>query len=145
MNFRPRREDKPELNLIPMIDVLIVLLIFLVLTTTFSREASLHISLPEASAEAQADEKGVEIAIDAGGHYIINRHQLINSEPETVKKALSEAAGENRSPLVIISADQKTPHQAVITALDAASQLGFVHITFAAKSSQGENAPAEQP
>ncbi|QSA97345.1 biopolymer transporter ExbD [Methylococcus sp. EFPC2] len=143
MNFRPRREDKPELNLIPMIDVLIVLLIFLVLTTTFSREASLHISLPEASAQASAEEKGVDIVIDAAGRYIINRHQLINNEPDTVKKALQEAAGEDKDPLIVISADQKTPHQAVMTALDAASQLGYVHITFAAKTAPGE--AAEKP
>jgi biopolymer transport protein ExbD len=142
MNFRPHRENKPELNLIPMIDVLIVLLIFLVLTTTFSREASLRIDLPEASAEARAEEKGVEIVIDAEGHYVINRHQLINTSLETVQKALREAAGDDKNPAIVISADRKTPHQAVITALDAASRLGFVHITFAAESMPGEDAPA---
>lgn len=140
MNFRPQRQDKPELNLIPMIDVLIVLLIFLVLTTTFSREAALHISLPEASAQQQSEEKGVEIVIDAEGHYGVNEHQLINTQVETLKKALLEAAGENKNPLLIIAADRKTPHQAVMSVLDAASQLGFVHITFAAKSS-----PEQQP
>ena len=134
MNFRPRRDNKPELNLIPMIDVLIVLLIFLVLTTTFNREAALKIRLPEASATAQPEEKGLEIVIGAEGNYVVNQHQVINTEVETLKNALLEAAGENKSPLLVISADQKTPHQAVIRVLDAASQLGFVNITFAAES-----------
>lgn len=145
MNFRPQRENKPELNLIPMIDVLIVLLIFLVLTTTFSREASLRVNLPEASAAVVSEQKGVEIVIDAEGRYIINRHPLINTRVETLKKALAEAAGEDKDPSIVISADQKTPHQAVMTALDAASQLGFVHITFAAKSEPGEQTPADLP
>jgi biopolymer transport protein ExbD len=140
MNFRPERKDKPELNLIPMIDVLIVLLIFLVLTTTFSRQSSLHLRLPEASQQAKQEEKGVDIAIDPEGHYVVNRHQLINSGVDTLKKALLEAAGDNKDPLVVISADQKTPHQYVITALDAASQLGFVHVTFAAESPAGQAA-----
>ncbi len=138
MNFRPKRDDKPDLNLIPMIDVLIVLLIFLVLTTTFSREAALHIKLPEASSSSETEEKGVEVAIDAEGHYIVNQHQTINTEVDTLRQALLQAAGDNKDPLVIISADQKTPHQAVMTALDAASQLGFVHISFAAKASAEE-------
>jgi biopolymer transport protein ExbD len=140
MNFRPHRQDKPEMNLIPMIDVLIVLLIFLVLTTTFSREAALHINLPESSAQQQSEEKGLEIVIDAEGRYVVNQHQLINTQAETLKRALLEAAGENKDPLLVIAADQKTPHQAVMSVLDAASQLGFAHITFAAKSS-----PEEQP
>jgi len=140
MNFRPQRENKPELNLIPMIDVLIVLLIFLVLTTTFSREAALRIRLPEAQAQLQAEEKGIEIVIDVEGRYAVNQRQVINTQVDTLKKALLEAAGDNKDPLLIISADQKTSHQAVMSALDAASQLGFVHITFAAKSS-----PEEKP
>ncbi|HUL11446.1 MAG TPA: biopolymer transporter ExbD [Methylococcaceae bacterium] len=140
MNFRPQRENKPDLNLIPMIDVLIVLLIFLVLTTTFSREAALKVSLPEASSQQQAEEKGLEVVIDAEGRYVVDQHQVINTRVDTLKQALQQAAGENKDPLLIIAADQKTPHQAVMSALDAASQLGFVHITFAAKSS-----PEQQP
>jgi biopolymer transport protein ExbD len=134
VNFRPRREDKPELNLIPMIDVLIVLLIFLVLTTTFSREAALHIRLPEAAAPDHAEEKGLEVVIDAEGRYVIDRHQVVNDQTDTLKRALLAAAADNKDPLVIISADEKTPHGAVVKALDAASQLGFVHISIATKS-----------
>jgi len=136
MNFRSKAKNKPEMNLIPLIDVLIVLLIFLVLTTTFSREAALHIRLPEAGAQVDDKDKGVELVIDQQGRYIINGRQVINSQIETLKKALLEAAGENKDPLVTISADKATQHQSVMTALDAASQLGFVHISFASKTAE---------
>lgn len=134
MNFRPRTKQKPELNLIPLIDVLIVLLIFLVLTTTFSREASMHVHLPEASAENENPEKkGIEVVIDAEGHYFINGLQLLNNQIETLKKSLLESAKDKQDPLVIISADKATPHQAVMTVLDAAGQLGYLHISFASQ------------
>jgi biopolymer transport protein ExbD len=138
MNFRPRRRDQPELNLIPMIDVLIVLLIFLVLTTTFSREAEMQIQLPEASGEAATEDKGIEIIVDAQGHYTIGDRQTVNNQLETVKKALREAAGDNKDPLIVIDADRNATHQSVMTVLDAAGQLGYRHVTFAAKSEPGD-------
>jgi biopolymer transport protein ExbD len=134
MNFRSHKRDKPELNLIPMIDVLIVLLIFLVLTTTFSRETAMHIRLPQASSDAAPEKGGVDVVIDAEGRYFVNEHQVVNNRVETLKKALINAAGDDKDPLVTISADQKTTHQAVMTLLDAAGQAGFKHITFAAES-----------
>jgi biopolymer transport protein ExbD len=139
MNFRPRQREYPELNLIPMIDVLIVLLIFLVLTTTFSREAELQIRLPEATTESGSPEKGIDIVIDAEGRYFVNQHQLVNTRLETLKKALQQEAGDHKDPVLIINADRKTPHQAVISVLDAAGQLGFTHISFAAKAEPGQN------
>ncbi|CAI8757297.1 ExbD/TolR family protein [Methylocaldum szegediense] len=138
MNFRPRRRDYPELNLIPMIDVLIVLLIFLVLTTTFSREAELQIQLPEATGQTASEEKSIDIVVDTEGRYFVNEHQVVNTQIETLKKAILEAAGERKDPLLVINADQRATHQSVITVLDAASQLGFTHVTFAAKSEAGE-------
>lgn len=139
MNFRPHRREQPELNLIPMIDVLIVLLIFLVLTTTFSREAELQVSLPEASGAPPSEDTGdeVEVVIDSQGHYIINNHQTVNERVETVQKALREAAGERPPPLIVIDADRNATHQAVMTVLDAAGQLGYKHVTFAAKDQPG--------
>lgn len=142
MNFRPRHRESPELNLIPMIDVLIVLLIFLVLTTTFSREAELKIQLPEAVGQTPTEDKGVEVVIDAEGRYFVNEHQTINDLPETVKNAIRQAAGGRRDPLVVISADRKTQHQAVMTVLDVAGQLGYTHITFSAKTEPGTEIPA---
>jgi biopolymer transport protein ExbD len=134
MNFRPRRRDTPELNLIPMIDVLIVLLIFLVLTTTFSREAELQINLPEATGTAPGETRGIEVIVDARGRLVVNGRELVNSEPETVKNALREAAGDSQDPLIVIDADRNATHQSVMTVLDAAEQAGFKHVTFAAKT-----------
>lgn len=141
MNFRPRHRDEPELNLIPMIDVLIVLLIFLLLTTTFSREAQLRISLPEApdagTTQTPTQNTGLEIVINPAGQYRINQRELTDNQLETVKQALKEAAGDNPDPLITIDADRNTTHQSVITVLDAAGQLGYQHISFAAQSSPG--------
>ncbi len=134
MNFRPRAKNKPELNLIPLIDVLIVLLIFLVLTTTFSHETALHIHLPEASNHEQDKGNGIELVIDADGHYIVNGRTVLSDDVDSIKQALLDAAGQDKDPLVTINADKSTRHQAVISALDAAGQLGFVHVTFAIKS-----------
>jgi biopolymer transport protein ExbD len=137
MNFRPRRREPPELNLIPMIDVLIVLLIFLVLTTTFSREAQLRINLPEATGEPADENKGIEVVIDAAGGLRIGERELADKSPEAIRKGLREAAGDRRDPVIVIDADRNATHQSVMSVLDAASQAGFPHVTFAAKSDPG--------
>ncbi len=140
MNFRPRHRDEPELNLIPMIDVLIVLLIFLLLTTTFSREAQLHISLPHAPGVGgmpAGEKQGLQIVIGPQGQYRVNQRELPDNQPNTVKQALKAAAGDNPDPLITISADRNATHQSVITVLDAAGQLGYQHVSFAAESSPG--------
>jgi biopolymer transport protein ExbD len=136
MNFRPRGRAKPELNLIPLIDVLIVLLIFLVLTTTFSHEAALHIHLPQASDHAQSKDNGIELSIDAEGYYSVNGHAVSGNAVDSLKQALLEAAAGNKDPLVTIRADKSARHQSVISALDAAGQLGFVHVTFATRAAE---------
>lgn len=138
MNFRRRGRgrDNLELNVTSMIDVLLILLIFFILTTTFSSETRLHITLPKAESEAAEADKALEIVIDAGGRFFVDQHEVINTQLATLKKALSDAVGDNRGRAVVISADGKTPHQAVITALDAAGQLGLTRITFAAQAPQ---------
>jgi biopolymer transport protein ExbD len=141
MNFRPKRRDTPELNLIPMIDVLIVLLIFLVLTTTFSRESELKINLPQAAGAEPGEEHGLEVVIDAEGHYVIDKHQTVNTQVETVMKALRAAAGTNPDPLIVIDADKDATHQSVMTVLDAAGQLGYRHVTFAAEAGPDDERP----
>ena len=139
MNFRPRDREEPELNLIPMIDVLIILLIFLVLTTTFSRESQLHIQLPETSGAgtasgAESPGKGLEVIIGSHGEYTLNQQALPDNQPETLKAAMKTAAGDNPDPLILIDADRNTTHQSVITVLDVAGQLGFKQVTFAAEN-----------
>ena len=137
MNFRPRRPEQPELNLIPMIDVLIVLLIFLMLTTSFSREARLHISLPVAQDTSTATpptEPGIQVVISPEGRYRINQKPLGSNDLKSVEKALKTAADDNPDPIITIDADRNTTHQSVITVLDAAGQLGYRRVTFAAQN-----------
>jgi biopolymer transport protein ExbD len=140
MKFRSNSPDQPELNLIPMIDVLLMTLIFLVVTTSFSKEAQLHIKLPESSAEAKVDDASLRITIDAKGHYFINDKQLLNDTFEVLRRTMLEAAGSNRSPVVVIYADAKTPHQAVVRAMDTARRLGYTHLTFATQQYSSDSA-----
>ncbi len=140
MNFSRRKRPPLELTLTPMIDVVFLLLIFFMVTTTFNRQTELKINLPEAHGEeTEAVEKLIILTINAEGIYFISGddglpHQLVNQKNETLKRALIQAAGNSRKIPFIISADGKAPHQAVVTALDIASHLGFSRITFATKS-----------
>jgi len=138
MKFRvTERRDEPELNLIPLIDIIFILLIFFITTTTFNREAEISIELPVAKADpARTQDQTLEIIIDAQGQFYINHQLVVNTEIETLKRAISKAAEGLKDPPVVISADAKTPHQAVITAMSAAQQVGFVHLTFATKQLQ---------
>jgi len=132
MNLGHRREDAPDITLTPLIDVVFLLLIFFMVSTTFSHYSELQIELPEAGAEERQEKEDViEIAIDARGRYFVNGRQLINTQLKTLKQAMSEFAAGREAPPIVISADAKTPHQSVVTAMDAARQLGFVHLSFA--------------
>ena len=135
MKFRQNRPEQLEINITPMIDVVFLLLIFFMVTTTFNRETQLQIVLPEASGEEATVTEPLTVSIDAKGQYFVNEHQVINTDIETLKKAIRQAAGDNSDPQVVVSADGKTSHQSVITTLDALSQVGFVHVTFATSSS----------
>lgn len=138
MNFRRHKKDKLELSMTPMIDVVFLLLIFFMVTTTFNRETKLKVQLPEAQAEQAPANKRLEVTINAQGIYFINSQQLVNQRLETLKRALSEAAGDSRDQPLVISADAKTPHQAVISVLDVASQLSLTNIAFAAKAPKAQ-------
>jgi biopolymer transport protein ExbD len=144
VNLRPRRQEEPEINLVPMIDVVLVLLIFFMITTTFRKEADLRIDLPEATQQEPAIEQDqLEVSIDVQGRYFINAKALSDSDIDTLKQALSEAAGERRDLPIVIRADGKTPHQAVVKVMDAAGQLGFRHLAIAAiQPEASEPAPA---
>ncbi len=137
MNFRVKKKQPVEVTLTPMIDVVFLLLIFFMVTTSFNRETQLNIKLPEAEgSETPEFNKVINLTIDANGAYYVNNHQLVNQKLVTLKKALLQAADKPGSVPFIISADAKTPHQSVISALDVASQIGFKQIIFAAKNSQ---------
>ncbi len=131
MNFRRPRHEEPELNLVALIDVLLMTLIFLVVTTSFSREAQLRIQLPEASVREPIKAKTLRVSIDVRGRYFINDKQLLKSDPDVLRNGMLLAAGGKKDPVVVIAADAKTPHEAVIRVLDTARRLGYTRITFA--------------
>ena len=143
MKFRRRRIDEPEINLIPFIDVLLVVLIFLMLSTTYSRYSELQINLPTADAD-RLKERPAEIlvSVSADGGYSVNRNPLDGRSIELLTAALQRAAGAPAStggaagaaagaPVVIVSADALTPHQSVVNVLDAARRAGLPRLTFA--------------
>jgi len=132
-----RHEEAPDITLTPLIDVVFLLLIFFMVSTSFSRHAEIELELPEASTEKTEERPEViEVAIDVKGRYYVDGRQLVNTQMGTLKQALHNAVGARKSPPLVISADANTPHQAVITAMDAARQLGITHISFA--TSQAE-------
>lgn len=127
----PRQPVEPaSIDLTPLIDVVFLLLIFFMVSTTFTREREMTVQLPEASVEAVADESPdrIEIEISAEGEYAINQQRLVNRESETLSRALSELAKGNTKLPLIITADAATPHQAVVTAMDVSGKLGFTHL-----------------
>ena len=134
MNFhRHRRQDEPEINLIPFIDVLLVVIIFLMLSTTYARYSELQITLPTADAERMKDRPGeVLVSVAADGRYTINRTPLDGRSIELLAAALRSAAGEQGDKaVVIVSADALAAHQSVINVLDAARRAGLPRLTFA--------------
>jgi len=132
MNLQPGDEDEPEVNLTPLIDVVFLLLIFFMVSTTFEQQSRIQIELPEATASAAETENEVlEIVIDAQGRYFIGERQVVNSEVKTLKSAISKAVDGRETLTVIIRSDASTPYQAVISALDATSQLGLTQISLA--------------
>ena len=134
MNLRPAPREPADINLTPLIDVVFLLLIFFMVSTTFNRDSELSIELPAAAAEAQKRRPdSIEVAVDAQGRFYVDGRQLLNTQSKTLRQALENAAGENDSPPIIISADAKTPHQAVVQIMDAARVLGFVRLTFATR------------
>jgi biopolymer transport protein ExbD len=139
MNLRPQRREEPEVNLTALIDVVFLLLIFFMVSTTFQRESELKIELPEASGEAvEAPVEALEIIIDAQGRYFLRGEQVLNEQLPTLKRAIEKALGDQKDPPVIIRADARTPHQAVVRAMDAASQLGLVKMSLATSQSHEE-------
>ncbi|MCU1716604.1 ExbD/TolR family protein [Pseudomonas sp. 5P_3.1_Bac2] len=141
MKFRRKPRENVEINLASLIDVVFILLLFFVVTTTFTRETQLRVDLPEAASGTppeQTELKQLEILIAADGSYALNGQALLKSDLETLMAALSkESDGDNSLPL-IISADGQTPHQAVVTAMDAAGKLGFAHLRMTTVEAQAK-------
>ncbi|MDR3056245.1 MAG: biopolymer transporter ExbD [Zoogloeaceae bacterium] len=132
MNFSRVRSEEPEINLIPLIDVMLVVIIFLMLTTTYSRFAGLEINLPSADAEQQqtAEPNEVEVAVTASGQVLVNKQPLKSNDVHFISEALQAAANGQTDPVVVISADAKTTHQSVVDVMQAAQEAGYPRISF---------------
>jgi biopolymer transport protein ExbD len=135
VKFSRRRLEEPDINLIPFIDVLLVVLIFLMLSTTYTRFTELQINLPSADADQLKERPGeIIVAVAADGRYSINRKAVDGRSVELLTAELAGAAGGRADTVVIISADALTAHQAVVNVLDAARRAGLSHLTFAAQT-----------
>ena len=130
MNFKRQSREEVSVNLTPLIDIVFLLLIFFMVSTTFTKENHLSIDLPEASAEpSDTPPQAIEILISASGEYSINDQTLINNQLDTLKRGLQKALEGRDTAPVVITADAKTPHEAVVRAMDAAGQTGLINLS----------------
>ena len=144
MNFRKPRPEDPEVNLIPFIDVLLVILIFLMLSTTYSKFTELQVTLPSADAEASRDRPAeIIVAVSPDGRYTVDHQAVEGRNVDTLTAALTAAAATRKEPFLIISADAMSTHQAVINVMDAARRAGLSRMTFAAQTANGAAAGAQ--
>jgi biopolymer transport protein ExbD len=136
MNFRRgRQREEPEINLIPMIDVLLVIIIFLMLTTTYAKFAGLEINLPTAESSQNPEPPNeIAVAVTAAGQVLVDRSPLANGDIATITEALKRVGGNRKDPVVVIDADAKATHQSVIDVMQAASLAGLPRISFATQS-----------
>jgi biopolymer transport protein ExbD len=136
MNFRlGRRREEPEINLIPMIDVLLVILIFMMVTTSYAKFSELKINLPQAGGDISGTKNNqINVAVDASEHYAINNQGLAYTGVDALAASLKAAAGNQSDPTIIIDADAKATHQSVINVMEAARRAGYGHITFTTQS-----------
>ena len=138
MNFQRGKEREPlEINLVPMIDVMLVILIFLMITTTYSKYTELKINLPSAQAEKQPERPNeIAVLVNAQGQYVINRNAVAFGSPEQLADELRRAGGALKDPVVVISADAGATHQAVVRVMEAARLAGLSQITFTTQSNK---------
>ena len=142
MNLRPgHKEENVEVNLTPLIDVVFLLLIFFMVSTTFDRHAKLKVSLPEASAKAtQQQDNPLVLSIDAKGNYFLNDRQIVNQQLKTLKQAILKTISSTNANIadvaLVLRADANTPHQSVVRAMDAASQIGLTRLSIATVEGQ---------
>lgn len=139
MKLQPRIKEEPTVDLTSLIDVIFLLLIFFMVSTTFDQQALLKVDLPEASVveDRAVNPDSLELVIDDEGRMYLNDQQLIDSDARTIRAAIEEAAGDNRDIPLILRADRQTPHHHVVTAMDVAAQLGFSNLSIATDRSDG--------
>jgi biopolymer transport protein ExbD len=127
-----RAQDEPHIDLVPLIDVILVLIIFFVVTTTFDARSTLQLQLPTASDQNNPEPpRSLSVLVNADGRYFVNDQEVLRQDAESLKQTIAQVAGEDRQQSVLLRADARTPYQAVVTAQDALGQLGFRRIAIA--------------
>lgn len=136
MNFqRGKAHEELEINLVPLIDVLLVIIIFLIVSATFARTSELQINLPTADASSPVDKPLViTVEVDAGGRYLVNGNEVAGGDVAQIASALTKAGGNGKEPTIVINADAKATHQSVINVMEASRQANYTHITFATQT-----------
>ena len=138
MNFKPRRHEEPEINMVSLIDVVLMLVIFFMLSTNFATEGRVRVQLPQASAQPaqRATPDALVVTVTAGGGYLVNDRELVNNSADTLRTAIEKLAPADRGAPVNLRADGKATHQSVVTAMDVLGQLGFAQVNFLTLSPQ---------
>ncbi|MDH3400866.1 MAG: biopolymer transporter ExbD [Chromatiales bacterium] len=141
MNLQAQRREDPDVNLTSLIDVVLLLLVFFMVSTSFVKEAALKVDLPQASERPVAAEveEQLEITLGIGGEIRVNGRELINSRPDTLRAAISKTVGENREIPVVLRADANATHQSVVTAMDVLGRMGFTRLSIATVSAPEES------
>lgn len=137
MKLLPRYSEEPDVNLTPMIDVVFLLLLFFMVSTSFIRESSLKVDLPQATGEQMTEQEApIDIVISAEGEMLINDLPVLVTNSDDMRRALKKAVGDNADPHIIISADAEAAYQRIVTAMDAAQSLGFSRLTLATRQTR---------
>ncbi len=136
MKLSPQQSQEPDVNLTPMIDVVFLLLLFFMVTTSFVRESALKIDLPQATGEQTEKNDPINIVISADGEMLVNETPIVKVTDEVISRVLKEAAGDRDNPQIVISADAKSAYQLIVTAMDNAQQLGYHRITLATRQNE---------
>ena len=142
MNLRPRRKEPPRIDITPLIDVVFLMLIFFMVSTTFDKQTQLKVDLPEASAQEQSEDKPeqIEIKVDKAGHFFVNDQALIQQNADTLKRAMQKLADGRQDLPVMVYGDKEAPYKAMMTVMDVAGQLGMSHLSFVAQQVSADNA-----
>jgi biopolymer transport protein ExbD len=143
VNLKPRRHEEPEINMVSLIDVVLMMVIFFMLSARFNGEGRLRINLPQASAAPQASSKPppLVVTVTAGGSYLVNNRELVNSGPDTLRSAIEKVAPTQRDQPVSLRADGRATHQSVVTAMDVLGQMGFAQLDFVTTRQSGARTP----
>jgi biopolymer transport protein ExbD len=143
VNLKPRRHEEPEINMVSLIDVVLMLVIFFMLSANFSGEGRLRIRLPQAAAVPveRNSATALVVTVTAGGSYLVNNRELVNASPDTLRSAIEQVAPGERNVPVSLRADGRATHQSVVTAMDVLAQLGFSQLNFITTRDSGTTAP----